>query len=490
MNGSVLVLPVAAPLLAAGVCLTAPDRRLHRAIGTAVTAGVLSIGGVLLAAGSTGEITTQRVGGWPPGFAIVLAADTFSALMLCVTALVTLAGVTLARATGEDAQPLFTPLVLILSAGMYGALLTSDLFDLFVFVEVMLVPSYALLTADGTGGRIAAGRIYVTVSLLASTIFLIGLAFVYGVTGTVNLGELSGAARHFPAAAPAAGTVLLAMAAKAAVVPLHGWLPRTYPGLRPATAVIFSGLLTKIGLYAIFRVYVIVFAGTDRYRWLIITAAVLTMVVGVLGAVGEPAMRGVLSFDMVSLIGYVLLGLAEYTPLGLAAAIFYLVQYIPVCAALLACAGGVETAYGTGRLDRLGQLARHEPPAATVFMVAALSLAGLPPLSGFVAKLVLIRAAASRADHLVVAVIVAVSLVTLLAMVRIWAGAYWGEDSSAIGSHRRRRARIGPALTVPALVFVTPSVVLGIWPQPLLHAAGTAAEGLADTSAYVRAVRR
>lgn len=489
MNGSVLPLLVAVPLLAAGLCVTVPDRRLHRAVGMAVNAGVLLAGGVLLAADSAGGVVTQRVGKWPPGIAIVFAADTFSALLLSVSALVTLAGLALARATGEDAHPLFTPLVLALSAGVYGALLTADLFDLFVFVEVMLVPSYALLSANGERGRIAAGRIYIAFSLFASTLFLAGVGFMYGVTGTVDLGELSGTARYSPAAALAGGIVLLAMAAKAAVVPLHGWLPRTYPAASPAVAVVFSGLLTKVGLYAIIRVYAVVFDGVDRYRWVIMAAALLTMVVGVLGAVGEQAMRGILSFHMVSQIGYILLGLALFTPSGLAAAIFYLIQYIPVKAALLACAGGVETTYGTDRLDRLGELARYNPLPAAVFMVAALSLAGLPPLSGFVAKLSLIRAAADRADYVAVAVAVVVSLLTLLSMIKIWAGAYWGEVTSGTGHAERRRIRIRPALTMPALVLAVPSVALGIWAQPLLHTAGTAAEGLADTSAYVRAVR-
>ncbi|MFB9838127.1 monovalent cation/H+ antiporter subunit D family protein [Actinoallomurus acaciae] len=490
MNGSVLPLLVAAPLLAAGLCVAVPDRRLHRAAGMAVNAGVLLAGGLLLAAGSAGAVVTQRVGEWPPGIAIVFASDAFSALLLSVSALLMLAGLALARVTGEDAHPLFTPLALALSAGVYGALLTADLFDLFVFVEVMLVPSYALLTASGERGRITAGRIYVTVSLLASTLFLAGAGFMYGVTGTVNLGELGGTARYSPAAALAGGIVLLAMAAKAAVVPLHGWLPRTYPDASPAVAVIFSGLLTKVGLYVIIRVYAVVFGGMDHYRWVIMTAALLTMVIGVLGAVGEQSMRGILSFHMVSQIGYILLGLALFTLPGLTAAIFYMVQYILVKAALLACAGGVETTYGTGRLDRLDELARRNPLPAGVFMVAALSLAGLPPLSGFVAKLSLIRAAADRSDHVAVAVATAVSLFTLLSMIKIWAGAYWGEIASGTRSGGHRHARIRWTLTAPALLLAAPSVALGIWAQPLLHVAGTAAKGLTDTSAYVRAVTR
>jgi multicomponent Na+:H+ antiporter subunit D len=493
MSGPALILPVAVPLLAAGALVAYPgDRRTHRLTASAVSAGVLLLSAVLLAGSLDGTVRHLSVGGWPPGFAIVFAADALSALMLCVSAALVLAGLAFAAGTGDDASPRFAPLVMVLSAGVYGAFLTADLFNLFVFVEVMLVPSYALLTMSGGRARTAAGRIYLTFSLLASTLLLAGVGLVYGVTGTVNLGELAGAARQSTAAALACGAVLIALAAKAAVVPLHGWLPRTYPEAPPAVTVLFSGLLTKVGVYGIIRIYAVVHDGTGL-RWPIMAAALLTMVVGVLGAVGEQGMRGILTFHMVSQIGYILLGLALFTRAGLTAAVFYLVQYVLVKAALLMCAGAVETAYGTDRLDRVGSLARREPPLAAAFLVSALSLAGLPPLSGFVAKLGLIRAAAAEADHLAVGIAVGVSFLTLVSMVKIWAGAFWGgEDPPREESALRllTRTTVRPALAVPALVLTVPSVVFGIAAQPLLTAAAEAAGGLLDASAYAGAVTR
>ncbi|MFP8963089.1 monovalent cation/H+ antiporter subunit D family protein [Streptomyces nanhaiensis] len=490
MSGLVLALPVAVPLLAAGVLVAYPgDRRVHRLVTSAVSAGVLALSAVLLAGSLDGTVRSLSMGGWPPGFAIVFAADVLSTLMLCVSAALVLASLAYAAGTGDDASPRFAPLAMILSAGVYGAFLTADLFNLFVFVEVMLVPSYALLTMSGGRARTAAGRIYLTFSLLASTLLLAGVGLVYGVTGTVNLGELAGAARQSTAVALAGGVVLVALAAKAAVVPLHGWLPRTYPEAPPAVTVLFSGLLTKVGVYAIIRFYAVVHEGTGL-RWTVMAAALLTMVVGVLGAVGEREMRSILTFHMVSQIGYILLGLALFTLAGLAAAVFFLVQYVLVKAALLMCAGAVETAYGTDRVD---SLARREPLIASAFLVSALSLAGLPPLSGFVAKLGLVGAAATEADHLAVGVAVGVSFLTLVSMVKIWAGSFWGgEDPSREESLLRlmARATVRPALAVPALVLAVPSVVLGIAAQPLLTAATEAAAGLLDASAYVRAVTR
>jgi multicomponent Na+:H+ antiporter subunit D len=544
--GALLIAPVAVPLLAAGLLVAVPPRRrLHRAVAIAASATAGVTGVVLLPSTLDGQVPSLAVGGWPPGFAIVLAADTLSALMLCVTSVLVIAGLAIAAGTGDDTNRFYAPLVLVLAAGVGGALLTADLFNLFVFVEVMLAPSYALLTMTGGRDRVAASTVYMTVNLLASTTLLAGIALLYGVTGTVNLGELAGAATS-GGAALAAGVVLLALAVKAAVAPLHGWLPRSYPHAPPAVAVLFAGLLTKIGIYGIIRIYSVLLDGTPRFRGIVMVAALLTMVVGVLGALGERSVRGVLSFDMVSQVGYILVGLALFTAGGLAAAIFFMVQYVLVKASLFGCAAAIEVAGGTGRLDRLGGLARREPLLAAAFMLGALSLAGVPPLSGFVAKLGIVTAAVGEGDYLAGAVAVGVSLATLLVMLRIWSIAFWGEpprhrvhakgiqasDVPASDAHghdvhgrgarasdvpvrnahasgiraasiptkgtptadgsaqelRPTRAR-GPVVG-PAFALALPSLILGLGAQPLLAAADSAAAGLLDLSAYIEAITR
>ncbi|SFO76116.1 multicomponent Na+:H+ antiporter subunit D [Geodermatophilus dictyosporus] len=511
MNGGLLAVPVVAPLAAAGllVLFDPPGRSrsplLRRAVGTTVSAGVLTVAAVLLAGTLDGDRPVLRLGGWPAGIAVTLTGDVLSALVLAVTALLVLVSLAFAAATGEDEAPFFVPLALVLSAGVYGALLTADLFNLFVFVEVMLVPSYVLLTAAGGGRRLAAGRLYVTVNLLASTVFLGGVGLLYGVTGTVDLGELVGAAAASPAVAVAGAVVLLAMAVKSAVVPLHSWLPATYSATGPAVTVLFSGLLTKVGVYALIRIHTVLFDGDRRFLWVVLAAALLTMVVGVLGAVGEKAMRPVLTAHMVSQIGYVVLGLALSTPAGLAAAVFFLVQYVLVKAALLVCAGAVRVGHGTEDLARLGGLGRREPALALAFGVSALALVGIPPLSGFVAKLGLTTAAVAEGQYLAAAVVVGVSLLTLTSMLKVWNTVFWQappEDAGAGGHPRdgdRRddggrgtataaRTRLRPALTAPALVLAGLAVVLGVWAEPLLAAADAAAAGLLDTGAYAEAV--
>ncbi|WP_018251692.1 monovalent cation/H+ antiporter subunit D family protein [Salinispora mooreana] len=481
-----LIVPLVGPLLAAAVLLALPGRLvLRRVVALLATAAVIAVGVVLLLATCDGEVPVLRVGDWPPVVAITLAADPLSALLVTVSATVVLACLVAAAGTGDDRRQAFLPLTMVLSAGAYGAYLTTDLFNLFVLVEVMLVPSYVLLALSGGPGRAGAGRVYVATSLLGSTILLAGVGLLYGVTGTVGLADLAGMAREVPAAAVAGGVVLLAFALKGALVPLHDWLPRAYPVASPVVVALFSGLLTKVGLYAIIRIYAVLYGGDPAYHPLLVAVALASMVIGVLGAIGVGSMRKVLAFHMVSQIGYVLLGLALFTAASLAAAIFYLAQYVLVKAALFLCAAVVRATRGTDRLSRLGGLASSNPLLALAFGVAALSLAGLPPFGGFLAKFLVLRAANEVGDWFVLMVAVLVSLVTLLSMLKIWGIAFWGEVPRAA---RERTARPGLALLGPPLALGGCALLLGPLGGPLLQVADAAAAGLLEPAGYVRAV--
>ncbi|QSB13109.1 monovalent cation/H+ antiporter subunit D family protein [Natronosporangium hydrolyticum] len=495
MNGWLLTLPVAVPLFAAAVLVFTPNSvALQRLLSIAANGAVLVLGAVLLARTYDGSVISENLSGWTQvGIPIMFAGDAFSALMLCVTALLVMVCLGFAFATGDAAHRLFAPMALVMAAGVYGAYLTADLFNLFVFVEVMLAPSYVLLVLAGGRKRVAAGRLYLTVSLLASTIFLAGIGLVYGLAGTVNLGQLAGSASGSPAMAVAGSLILIAMGVKAALVPVHGWLPRAYLHAAPAVAALFSGLLTKVGVYVIFRLYAVMYEGDPQYAWVVMLAALLSMVVGVLGAVGEKTMRAILAFHMISQIGYMIIGPALFTTVALAAGIFYIIHHVLVKAALLICAGAVEVTYGTGRLDRLGGLVNRAPWLAAAFMVAALSLAGMPPMSGFIAKLAIVRAAILEAHYLAAVVAVLVGLLTLLSMIKIWNGAFWGHNGEATWDEEGERSSattrvIKPSLVAPAVVLASFSLIFGIGAEPLLAATTVAAEGLTDITAYVTAV--
>lgn len=529
MSDHLLPLLVAVPLLGAGLVLLLRRRPAWVVAATvALLVADVAAGAALVVATRGGDVLAHQVGGWPGGIAIPVVVDAFSALMLTVAGLLTLACTAFAAVAGTGRLPLFGPLVLALLAGVNGALLTGDLFNLFVFVEVMLLPSYGLLVLarrrHGTERSVVGSRLYVAFNLFVSTVFLAGVALVYGAAGTVNLAELAGAAAESPTVAAAAGLCLAALSMKAAVVPVHGWLARAYPSTSPAVTALFSGLHTKVAVYAVYRVYAVVFDGDQRWLWIGLVLFTATMVVGVLGAAGESRMRSILAFHMVSQIGYILLGVALFTHAGLTAGIFYLLHHMVVKASLFLSAGAVEERYGTDELDDLATRVRREPVLAAAFGVAALSLAGLPPFSGFVAKLTLIVAAV-RADQLVVvALALVVSLVTLLSMLKIFgkvfaptltgaatrgpdddededaADAPVGEPvvpvgepavagGAAVATAARTRTRAGRrALAAPAVALASVTVALGLGAQGLLGLTSTAADGLLDTSSYVEAV--
>ncbi|WP_159945643.1 MULTISPECIES: monovalent cation/H+ antiporter subunit D family protein [unclassified Nocardiopsis] len=497
MNAALLLLLVAVPILGAALLIVVSwPVWLRRTVLLGTCAAALVAGLALAVLTRDGRVYAHQVGLWPGGVAIPFVADAFSSLMVATTALLILVCSGFAVATGEAGRRLFAPLVLVLAAGVFGALLTGDLFNLFVFVEVMLLPAYGLMALAGTPRGLRGGRLLVVVSLLTSSLLLAGVALVYGTAGTVQLGELAGAARESPTVAAGAGLVLLALWVKAAVVPVHGWLVRSYTACSPAVTALLSGLHTKVAIYALYRIYAVVFDGQSSLLWVGLAVFTATMLVGVLGAVGEHGTRSILVFHMVSQIGYILVGVALFSELGLMAGIFYLVHNMVVKASLFLSTGAVEYAYGTGELDRLGGVARRDPLVGLAFLGAALSLAGLPPFSGFVAKAALVAAALEQGQWVVAGVAVAVSLLTLMSMLKIWGGVFWGappekeEEPGAGGAAvaTARRGGVRTAVLLPSLVLTAVTLGLGLGAEVLLGLSAQAAAQLLDTSAYVGAV--
>lgn len=487
-----LALFVVIPLIAAGVLIA---RRfpppVRRAVLAAVLVANLAAGGLLLARVWSGHLLVTHLGGWPDGLAIAFVADVFAALLMTVTALLTLMTVWFAISTGVADEPFFAPLVLAVTAGVNGALLTADLFSFFVFIEIMLLPSYGLILIARRGhGRLAqvtASRIYVTVNLLTSSLFLVGIALVYASTGTVSLGSLLNAGNSTPTALLGSVLLLCALGIKAAVFPAHGWLGQAYPTMPPVVTALFSSLHTKVAVYGIFRLGSILFAssGLGRVGAVIFTAS---MVIGVVAAVGENDARSILSFHMVSQIGYVLLGLALFTPLGVAAGVFYLVHNIIAKGALFLVTAAVELRYGRKPLGKVSGLMWREPLTAAVFLGAALALAGLPPFSGFVAKLMIVSASFSAGQWLLGACALGVSLFTLMSMLKIWGATFLGKPVPELSEHEG--PRIGLWLIAPSLVLVVVGLGLGIGAQALVEPARTAASMLLDPAAYAQAVTR
>ena len=493
---SLLPLFVAIPLLSAAVLIIFPGITfLSRALILLVPSFSLIYSVLLLNEHRSTPVIAEQIGGWPAGIAIPFVSDTFTALMLCTTSLLILACNYFSIASKDAEERYFAPLVLILSAGVAGALLTADLFNLFVFIELMFLPSCGLFIMRKGLKKLESPRLYVSVNLLTSAILVIGIALVYATTGTINIASLAGAATESTLTAAAVGVIFIALSIKAALLPMHGWLARTYPATSPVVSALFSGLHTKVAVYALYRLYAVIFDGTDRYLWFFTLLFAATMVTGAFGALGETTTRSILAFHMVSQIGYIMMGVALFGPLGLTAGIFYLIHHMIVKASLFLSVGAIEETYGTGRLSKLSGIAKSDPVVAVGFFCAALSLTGIPPFSGFIAKFTLLSAAIEKDNMVATVSIVAVSIITLVSMLKIWSTVFWTRqeaheevDQRSVDADTITRVRISKSLLAPGLILALVSLILGINADLLLGFAERAADSLINTELYIKAV--
>jgi multicomponent Na+:H+ antiporter subunit D len=486
---ALLTLPIALPLGAAALSIVVGRWRLaQRVIGLVVLSVLLGTSVALLVVVDRDGAEATQAGGWNAPVGITLVADRLAAVMLVVSMAMLLAVLVYAIGqAGEERRHVgFHPVYLALTAGVSATFLTGDLFNLFVSFEVMLTASYVLITLGGRPDQVRTGMTYVVISLVASALFLTALAFVYAATGTVNLADLALRFTDLPAGARQALVMLLLVVfgIKAAIFPLFFWLPDSYPTAPTAVTAVFAGLLTKVGVYAIVRTQTLLLPPGDRPQVLLLVVAGATMLVGVLGAIAQNDMKRILSFHIVSQIGYMVMGLGLFTAAGLAGAVYYIVHHIIVKTTLFLTSGLVEHRAGTGHLDRLGGLIRTAPVVAVLFLLPALSLAGVPPFSGFVAKLALIDAGLAGGWWGVVAMSLLVSLLTLFSMTKIWSGAFWGEVAPAV--ELQRRVPVSMLASTASLVLL--SLAVALFAGPLYALAERAAEDLLDRGVYVRAV--
>ncbi|WP_404392107.1 Na+/H+ antiporter subunit D [Humibacillus xanthopallidus] len=437
---NLLPLPVLLPLLGAALTLAfRRSDRLQRAVSIAVLGAVVVVAAVLVWQTDARGPQVLWLGAWEEPLGISLVADRLSALMLLVSSVVTLLVLLFAIGQGhadsddevdrETPLSIFHPTYLVLTAGVANAFLAGDLFNLFVGFEILLFSSYVLITLGGAASRIHAGTTYVVVSLLSSALFLIGIAATYAATGTVNLAQLAIRIGGLDAgvALVLQLCLLTAFAIKAAVFPMSAWLPDSYPTAPAPVTAVFAGLLTKVGVYAIIRIQTLLFPESPL-TGLLLWAALLTMVIGILGAVSQSGLKRILSFTLVSHIGYMIFGIALATQAGTAGAIFYVVHHITIQTSLFLITGLVERIGGSTSLHRLGGLAMASPLLATLFFVSAMNLSGIPPLSGFLAKIGLIDAGIAVGTPLAWVVVVggiATSLLTLYALSKVWSQAFW-----------------------------------------------------------------
>ena len=450
MSVSALVpLLVTLPLLGAAIALIAGrHRKTQVAVSVVTLTLVLAIAAVLLVVVDIGNAPIAvSVGNWPIPFGIVLYVDRLAALLVVVSSVVLLAvllfSVGQGAADGDDDTPvsIFHPSYLILAAGIFTAFIAGDLFNLYVGFEILLVASYVLITLGSTESRIRTGVVYIVVSLVSSILFLASIAVIYGALGTVNMIQISERMTQLPQQTQTVLHVLLLLAfsIKAAVFPLSFWLPDSYPTAPAPVTAVFAGLLTKVGVYAMIRTETLLFSEND-VNFVLMIVALATMIVGVLGAVAQAELKRILSFTLVSHVGYMVFGLAIATPAAIGATIYYMVHHIVVQTTLFLAVGLIERRAGSTSILRVKGLMRAAPVIAVLYFIPAINLGGLPPFSGFIGKYALFDAAAEVGTPIMMVLIVGgivTSLLTLYALMRAWNLAFWREEEDSAETESR-----------------------------------------------------
>src|SRR5690554_4062247 len=512
---ALIPLVVMLPLIGAAGALIAGKRQRLQVIVTVVALVAMMVVSILLLidVDATGALVME-VGGWAAPIGIVLVVDRLTALMLIVSAFVLLAvlmfsvGQGMADGDSETPVSIYHPTYMVLAAGVFNAFIAGDLFNLYIGFEILLVASYVLMTMGGTGPRIRAGVTYIVVSLVSSILFLASIAMIYGALGTVNIAHISVRMGEINPAMQLTLHVMLLIAfgIKAAVFPLSFWLPDSYPTAPAPVTAVFAGLLTKVGVYAIIRTETVLFAESDINTALMVVA-LLTMVVGILDAVAQADIKRLLSFTLVSHIGYMIFGIAMGTVAGLGATIFYIVHHIIVQTTLFLATGLIERHGGSTSINRLGGLLKSAPIIAVLFFIPALNLGGIPPFSGFIGKLALFNAGAQEPSPLIWVLIgagVLTSLLTLYALARVWNMAFWRPQSEVEtyesslldelteapgGSAPQQESKNSPRLmTGSTAAMVALSVALTVFAGPLYGISARAGENLGNPLTYTNLV--
>ena len=431
-----------------------------------------------------------RVGEWSPELGIVLVADLFAVLVLPVALTIIFVVELFAigqRRTAWGANREFSgPLISVLTFGVALAFLTGDLFTLFVAFELILVSSYVLLTHQGRGEQVRTAITYVVMNLFASTLFLIGVAFVYSATGTVNMAllaeripELSNGVRLGIGA-----WFFVVFGTKAAVFPLFSWLPDSYPTAPTTITAVFAGLLTKIGVYSMIRFHTL--TGMDDLGAIMLIIAGATIIIGAIGALSQTEVKRILSFHIISQIGYMVMGLGLFSVAGTAGAILFLVHHMPVKTVLFLVGGLIENDQGTAKLKSLGNLAATKPILAALFAIPALSLSGLPPFSGFIAKFAVVSAGVEAASTPIVIAALIGGVLTLMSMTKIWLGVFWG---TAPTEEIERQGPGNRKIMIGATgIAVAGTLVISLFAGWLYGLSEEAAIDLRSVSAYVEEV--
>ncbi|MGB3278588.1 MAG: monovalent cation/H+ antiporter subunit D [Pseudorhodobacter sp.] len=494
-----IIAPVILPALLAPfiVLVMRHDLSLQRIFSTMGTAVLTAISLMLLYTAATNPPEVYYLGNWPAPFGIVLVLDRLSAMMIAMTALLALLVQLYAIGTGWDSRGNhFHALFQFQLMGLCGAFLTGDAFNLFVFFEVLLIASYGLMIHGGGAKRLKAGVQYVAYNLLGSTLFLFALATIYSVTGTLNMADLAVKVAELPAGDAAllrvgAALLLLVFAVKGALVPLQFWLPATYTFAPGPVAALFA-VMTKVGAYAVIRVFTLIFppetASTGTlFADLLLPAAIVTLVVGAIGVIGATGMARLVAFAAIGSMGTLFIAVAQFTPAAMTAAFYYMIHSTLATALMFLVVDLVQDRRGNdGLRASLPPMAQHGLLAA-LFFCGAIAMAGMPPLSGFLGKLLVLDATRGANMAVIWTAVLATSLITVVGFSRAGSQVFWKAYATTTTQSRPESKPEGLAFAM-VFMLIAALVALTLLAGPVTDWLASTSAELFDRTAYINAV--
>ncbi|GGG67599.1 Na+/H+ antiporter subunit D [Paenibacillus radicis (ex Gao et al. 2016)] len=487
---NLLIAPVIIPLLTGMVLIIFQKNIMLQRILSLVAllaTGVIAV--LLMNRIKDGGIQSIQLGGWEAPFGISFVGDMFSALLLLATSIVAIGCLIYAFSSiGRKQEKLyFYPLFLFLITGVNGSFLTGDLFNLYVFFELFLVASYVLIALGGTQRQLRESLKYIFTNIIASAFFLIGIAYLYSMTGTLNLAHLSLRIAEIGQdglITTVALLFLIVFAMKAGLL-LFFWLPGSYSVPPTAIAAIFAALLTKVGIYAIFRMFTLIFYHEPQITHLFIgILAAITMILGGLGAIGFWDLRKILTYNVIISVGFIMAGLVSFTTTGIAGSIYYLIHDILIKALIFIIGGTIVHLTGTSDLRKISGLIRLHPQLGWMFFLAALSMVGIPPLSGFLGKVFTTQGVFESGYYWLGAIGLLASLFILYSMIKLFMNAFWGE--TILSEDEEKGTTKG--LLFPIALLTVASVAMGIGAEAITGYVDQAAEQLLNPSLYIQAV--
>ncbi|MBM4760714.1 Na+/H+ antiporter subunit D [Bacillus sp. B15-48] len=491
MNNSLIVLPLLIPFITAIILIffrkNIPVQRLLSVIGSVLTIVAASF---LVATVYTKGIQTTNLGNWEAPFGITLVSDMFSALLVLTTSIIALVCLLYSFHSIEKSREehYYYPVLFFLILGVNGAFTTGDIFNLFVFFEVMLMASYVLLAIGGTKPQLRETIKYLLVNIISSGLFVIAIAYLYSIVGTLNMAHIGMRLNEMGQSGIVtviAVLFLIVFGIKGAIFPLYFWLPGAYYVPPAPVMALFGALLTKVGVYAITRTYTLFFTQDVAYtHGLLEVLAILTIIIGAIGAIAYSDVKKIIIYNIIIAIGVILFGISSFTAEALTGSVFYLIHDMIIKAALFLLIGIIIKIAGSSNLKEMGGLINRYPGLAWTYFLAALALAGVPPLSGFIGKVLIIRSGIEAGNYWGSGVVLMSSLFVLFSVMRIFINGFWGEARE----YKNEETVPVKRLLVAPVILTICAVLYGVGTEAIYPIISLAAETLSDPEIYINAV--